>query len=210
MQPTQMGQTGKWPPMREYPKGLILSALILSFSLFAASSAAASSTPSVAWSKKDMTTAVRGLGYPKPHSKRLVCKGLGASAGGRHTAYRCVATYTHRRHRRFVIGGEAMGGWLCGGKKLASCAPLKHGFVTNTQLSQDDLGELSAAAGFASRGYLQMKYRVSTTYPKGSCSQAGASAWSCPYNWTNDSTMTVTVSFKHAKGGYAISATASQ
>jgi hypothetical protein len=146
--------------------------------VFAATASAA--TPTGGWTKPDMKTAIRGLGYPKPHPKKLGCKAAGS------TAFRCVATYRHHRHRRFVIGGTGV--WLCTGKTLDGCNWLHHGFVTSTQLEQHYAGHLATAALFAARGYMAIKYGITYTVVAPGGGQTGP---------------------KQTRGGYVVSATAS-
>lgn len=175
--------------------GVTLAALIL-----AATASAAG--PPVAWTKKDMTAAVRAIGYPKPHMRKLACKGVGpADSAGGHTTFRCTATYRHHRRSRFYVGGRGEGGWLCAAKRLAGCKLLRHGFVTSAQIVT--LQSLGAAADLAARGYLTN--RDETYQVVHFCEQTSSSAFACPFT-VNDSSVTVTVSFKRAKGGYVISA----
>lgn len=164
------------------------------------SGAALAATPSVAWSKKDIQTAMRGLGYPKPHPKKLTCK----TASGE--AFRCVATYRHNRHRRFVTGGVALGGWLCAGKSVSSCNTLRHGFVATDQLGST--GELEGAAEFAARGYMDVRYGIAFPNRAGPCTGSGAS-WTCSYYLSDTETVAVTVALKKVKGGYVTSASTS-
>lgn len=177
--------------------GTKIVALVATCSLALAASASASG-PTVAWTRTDMTTALRAIGYPKPHPKKLACKGIGpADATGAHTSYRCVATYKHHRHARFYAGGAAEGGWLCAAKTLAGCKFLRKGFVTTGALTAD--GSMGAAADLAARGYMQAHYGTYTVTHF--CEQTSSSTFSCPF-----STATVTITFKQAKGGYITTA----
>lgn len=172
--------------------------------VFAATASAG--TPSVAWSTKDMKTAIRALSYPKPHAKKLACKGLGAAdTNGRHTSFRCVATYKHHRRRVFYTEGSGLGGWICAGTKLATCTVLHHGFASTSMVAFD--GSLQGAAELAARGYVQNRYDTFDTFPAGECTQAAARSWSCPYK-LDAGTITVTITLKTAKGGYLVSASA--
>lgn len=171
--------------------------------VFAASAEA--STPTVAWTKKDMTTAIRGLGYPKPHPRKLTCKGLGVpDTVNRYPEFRCVATYRHHRHRRFYTAGRAQGGWLCAGKTVAGCRLLRRGFVTSLEIAR--LGSQAATAGESAKGYLinhdQFPYQVVHF-----CTLSDASTYSCPFS-VNDVPVTVTMTFRKASGGYVTSASA--
>lgn len=175
-----------------------LAALIL------AASASAATTPTVAWSKKDIQAAARALSYPKPHPKKLSCRGRGDGSGGRYVSFRCVATYRHHRQTRFLVGGIAVGGWLCAGK--AGCKPLRRGFVTTA--AADMAGSLGAAADLASRGYLASHNQI-PYQPVHFCEQTGASVWACPFTIGDSERVTVTVRLKKAKGGYITSASTS-
>ena len=166
---------------------------------FAASASAA--TSSVGWTTQDMKTAVRGLGYPKPHPKKLACKTLGIDA------FRCVATYRHHRHTRFTVTGK--GAWLCATKTAASCGWLRRGFVTTRQIDQRYGGTLAGAAQFAAKAYMSIKYGINylTTAPGGG--QTGPTTWTFSYYTSNTSTVLVTIAAKQAKGGYVITGSAS-
>lgn len=164
---------------------------------FAFAAPASAQGPVVVWSKKDMTTALRAIGYPRPHARKLTCSG--------HTSFRCVALYRHHRRRVFRTQGRGEGGWICAGKRVATCKILRHGFVTTANAS---LG-LEGASEITSTGYLQDRYGVINTYRAGPCSQTDSTAWSCPYHWTGDSTLVVTVAFRHAQGGYVTTASQS-
>lgn len=178
-------------------------ALALLAALFLTTSAVAATTPTVAWSKKDIQAAAKALGYPKPHPRKLSCKGQGDGSGGRYVSFRCTATYRHHRHTRFVIGGAALGGWLCAGKKLAACKPLRRGFVATDQLGS--AGPLQGAAELATRGYMNVHYGVTIPNRSGPCTGAGRT-WTCGYYITDTQTVDVTATLKRAKGGYLIAA----
>ena len=179
-------------------------AVIVGFLVFTDSSAAAS--PNVAWTGKDMKAAIHALGYPKPHAKKLTCKGLGAAdAGGRHSAFRCVATFKGGRHRAFYTEGKGLGGWICAGAKLATCQLLKRGFVSASQVALD--GSIEGAAEVAARGYVQNRYDTFDTYPAGLCTQKGPRAWSCGYK-LDTGTITVTITLSSVKSGYVVVAAA--
>lgn len=186
-------------------RGLVLSvAAALAFG-GAATAATAGSQPAY-WSLKDMKTAIRALGYPKPHAKRLACtKFVAAGPGGQYSAFRCSATYRKHRRARFVTEGVGEGGWICGGKAVAGCKLLRHGFVTSAAVTAD--GSIAAAADLAARGYLvdhdHFPYQVVHF-----CVQVGSTAWSCAFT-VNNAPVSVSLSFKKAKGGYVISGTTS-
>jgi hypothetical protein len=164
--------------------------------VFAATASAA--TPTGGWTKPDMKTAIRGLGYPKPHPKKLGCRAAGS------TAFRCVATYRRHRHRRFVIGGTGV--WLCAGKTLDGCGWLRHGFVTNTQLEQHYAGHLATAALFAARGYMAIKYGITYTTSAPGGGQTGPMTWTYSYYTSDTTTVLITITLKQARGGYVVSA----
>jgi hypothetical protein len=184
------------------PKGSVVKvtlAVVAAAAVFA-SSAAAAGMP-VPSTVKDMKTAVRGVAYPKPHPKKLSCKGQGPESGSLFSAFRCVSTYKHHQRRVFFIQGQDEGGWLCAGKTLAGCKLLRKGFVTTQEVNR--LESLGAAADLAARGYLD---NHGLTYqPVHFCQQAGT-VWACPFT-VNNTQVTVTVSLKKARGGYVISAT---
>jgi hypothetical protein len=182
---------------------VFLVVAVLAFS--GAATAATAATQPTSWSLKDMKTAIRALGYPKPRAKRLTCtKFSAAGPGGQYSAFRCSATYPKHRRARFVTEGVGEGGWLCGGKTLAGCKLLRHGFVTTAAVSADGI---AAAADLAARGYLfdhdQFPYQVVHF-----CVQVGSTAWSCAFT-VNNAPLSVSLSFKKARGGYVISGTTS-
>lgn len=164
-----------------------------------AASAVASSAPAVPWTRKDMTTAVKALRYPKPGARRLACRGLATpDTIGRFASFRCIATYRHHRRRVFYIAGQGEGGWLCAGTKLAGCKLLRRGFVTAAQVNTEGL---DGAADLAARGWMTNHYGAYQVTHL--CKATGTFSWSCAF-----SAATITVSMKAAKGGYLLSATA--
>jgi len=166
--------------------------------VFAASASAGASVP---WTLKDMKTAVRGIGYPRAHAKKLSCRGQGsATTAGTFTSFRCVATYAHHRRRVFYIAGDGEGGWLCAGKTATACGLLRHGFVTTSQVAADQ--SMGAAADLAARGYMQNHY--GSYQALHFCQAAGSSTWSCPF-----AQATVTITFKAATGGYVTTGSSS-
>lgn len=183
-------------------KRSIVAAGLVAALLFAVSSATAAG-PNVPWTAKDMKTAIRAVGYPKPHPVKLACKGLGTQdSSGRFAAFRCTATYRHSIRRRFYIQGKGEGGWLCAGKTLTTCKVLPRGFVPSSQFTYGVQG----AAEVASTGYMQNTYGIGAPSRTGPCTQSTSSAWTCGY-WSTDTTkVDVTVTVKPAKGGYAVSA----
>jgi hypothetical protein len=159
--------------------------------VFAASTSAAV-TPTT-WSSKDMSAAMRTLGYPKPHALKLTCRG--------HVAFRCVALYRHHRHRVFYALGQATGGWICAGKSVLACGVLQHGFVPTHVFAANGGGQGSAE--FAAVGYIEIKYGVSNPVATHPCASTSALKWSCDY-----AIATVTISFKKTRAGYILSASA--
>lgn len=175
---------------------LALAALTVAAAALLASTASASA-PTVSWSVKDMKTAVRAIGYPKPHPKTLACKGQGTATANLYTSFRCTATYPRHVRKRFVTAGRGEGGWLCAGKTMSACGLLRKGFITTATVTAD--GSLNAAADLAARGYL-LNHGVQYTVIH-FCQQTGSSTWSCPFQEA-----TVTVTMKRATGGYVVSA----
>ena len=172
--------------------------------------AVAIARPTFPWHPKDMEIAIRALGYPRPHPRTLSCKGQGHNTYGRYASWKCHATYAHGKPRTFVMGGEAAGGWLCGGKTLRSCRLLQHGFITNSWAQEEQqFGGFASVASLVSFTYLQshdgIDDPVGTDTP---CPQSGTAAWSCSYN-TPSGEITVTISFKKAKGGWITTGSAS-
>lgn len=163
--------------------------------MLAASTSAAG--PNVPWSTKDMKTAIRAIAYPKPHPKKLACKGSGATTSGEFASFRCVATYRHHRHHRFSIEGQGEGGWLCAGKTLATCQLLRRGFLTSQAVNIQGMGP---SVDLAARGYMANKYGAYQA--KGFCKQTTSSTWTCQFV---EATVTLTV--KAARGGYVEVAT---
>jgi len=174
-------------------KGSLFAAILAALVLAGTAGAA---TPTTSWARKDIYSAVKAIGYPKPHPKKLGCHGIGvADSTGGHTAFRCTATYTHHRRRMFVIGGIGEGGWLCAAKTLAGCKLLRKGFVTSAEVSAD--GSMGAAADLAARGYMVNHY--GSYQATGFCKQQGSSTWACGFT-----TATVTLTITRARGGYVI------
>ena len=166
--------------------------LLIAALAFAASAAAAG--PNVPWSTKDMKAAVHAIGYPKPHIKKLSCKGSGATSSGQFASFRCNATYPRHRHRVFFIEGQGEGGWLCAGKTLAGCKVLRKGFVTMAAVNAEGLPD---AADLAARGYMTNRY--GGYQAQGFCKQKAALSWSCPFVEA-----TVTLTLTSARGGYVM------
>ena len=185
-------------------KGYIVKLRNVCLTLICAAAVSASTATAAgpAWTPKDMKTAIHALGYPKPHPKKLSCKGLGAASGGRFDSFRCVATYRLHHRRVFYTAGRGEGGWLCAGKTAAACGLLKRGFVTSADVAR--LQSMGAAADLAARGYLMN--RGETYTPVHFCQQAGGS-WVCPFT-VNGTPVTVTITFKGAKGGFVLTGSA--
>lgn len=155
--------------------------------------AAAASTVNPPWTLKDIKTAVRAVGYPKPHPLRLGCKGLGAATtSGAYTSFRCTARYRHHVRRRFFVEGKGEGGWLCAGKTLAGCKLLRRGFLTAATVGTQGL---AASVDIAARGYMMNHY--GSYQATGFCKQTASLSWSCPFVEA-----TVTLTLRKAKGGY--------
>jgi hypothetical protein len=144
-----------------------------------------------------MKSAVRALGYPKQHMKKLACTGSGVTDSGLFSSFRCTATYTRHRHSRFFIQGQGEGGWLCAGKTLAGCELLRRGFVTSGTVATQGL---NASVDLAARGYMSNRY--GSYQAKGFCTRTGSLTWSCPFV-----SATVALTLKKATGGYVSGAT---
>jgi hypothetical protein len=152
-----------------------------------------------------MKTAVRGLGYPKPHAKKLSCRGQGAATSpGRFSSFRCIATYAHHRRRVFYVEGQGLGGWICAGARLATCKVLRHGFVTTSQAAFD--GGAAGSASLAARGFVEDRYSVAYTVVTHPCTQSGSSSWTCGYAVAAGDAE-VTVSLKTVTTGFVVAAT---
>jgi hypothetical protein len=121
--------------------------------MLAATANAGVAAPPMSFSLKDMKAAIRALGYPRPHAKKLTCKGVTLSGGVAYLSFKCVATYRNHPQRRFVAAGRGEGGWICAGKRLSTCKVLSHGFVSTAYASNQ--AELGGAARFAAEGYIQ-------------------------------------------------------
>jgi hypothetical protein len=184
----------------------VLCTLVTALALTGFAAAATSGFQPYHWSLKDMRTAIRAVGYPTPHAKKLVCteSGVPVGSGGRYSSFRCTATYSQHRSK-FVVAGVGEGGWICGGRTFSGCKLLRHGFVTTGAV--DAGGSMAAMADLASRGYLavhdQLPYR-----PVRSCKKSGSSTWSCAFT-VNKARVTVSLSFKRASGGYVVGGTTS-
>lgn len=159
---------------------------------FLAGSAVAASR-STGWTKRerDMTTAVKALGYPKPHPKTLTCKGT--------TAFRCKAVYRHHTVKRFAATWQGEGGWICAGTKVSTCKLLRHGYAT---------GQAAAVAELAAQGWFENKYKIPQPFVSSPCTQTGTLTWQCGWYVTDTSAATVTLVLKAVKGGYLTSASA--
>ena len=171
--------------------------MVLSAAAVLMVAAVAVARPTYPWHPKDIETAIRALSYPKAHPRTLSCKGQGHNTYGRYDSWLCHATYAHKERRTFVMGGEGAGGWLCGGKTLKTCKLLGHGFVTNAQVL--DFRGLEKIAEIASPSYVAI--HGGPDDGPNFCTQSGTTAWSCHFN-TPTGTITVTISFKKAKGGW--------
>lgn len=172
-----------------------------------AASSVLAAGPSVPWTKKDMTTAIRAIGYPKPHPKKLACRGVGAiDSAGRFVSFRCIATYSNHRRRVFYTAGQGLpeSGWICAGPHPSPCKLLRKGFIptaeANLQASQAGVAE-NVAKGYLVNHNL-FPYQVTRF-----CEQS-SSGWSCPFT-VNAQPVTVTVNLKAAKGGYVTTASSS-
>lgn len=173
--------------------------LVCALALVAVPSGSAATGPSTPWTTKDMTMAVKAVGYPRLHARKVTCHGLGTADGiGRYLSFRCVALYARHRRARFYVGGLGEGGWLEAGKTPATERLLRKGFVPSATVATQGL---AATADLAARGYMANRY--GTYQAAGFCKQAGSSSWSCPF-----SMVTVTLTMKAAKGGYVTTASA--
>jgi hypothetical protein len=181
-------------------KGVVCLVALAAAGLLVATAAVAAG-PTVPWHPKDMKTAIRALDYPLPHPRSLGCKGQGHNVYGRYDSWLCHATYTHRRSRAFVMGGEGAGGWLCAGRTLKTCRVLRHGFATTFAVK--DFGGLEKIAEIASPSYVQIHdgSDSATLVPDAGCTKSGTRTWSCQVE-TSTSRTTVTISFEKAEGGW--------
>ena len=156
-----------------------------------AGTAAASAGSVQPWTRHNMTAAVRAVGYPKPHPRKLSCRKAGAG-------FNCVAVY--RRKRRFYIQGAALGGWLCAGTRPSTCRILRHGFAAGPTS-----GDPHGAADLAAQGYMGWKYNDPVPVVKAPCVTTGQLVWTCQYAGES-APVTVTVRLKVAKGGWVVTA----
>jgi hypothetical protein len=169
--------------------------------------AVASTGPTVPWTRGNMIAAVRALGYPRGLARKLACTGMGAAdTSGRYASFRCKATYTHHRSRRFQIAGRGEGGWLCAGKTIAGCKLLRRGFVSKGMVTAEGF---DAAANSAARGWVTNKYGTYqvTRYCTASTSTA-SSSYTCDFH-VSSGNITVALTFIVAKRGYLLTASAS-
>lgn len=151
------------------------------------SAAAATQT---GWTTRDARNAARALAYPKPHAKKITCRGA--------TVFRCNAVYRHAR-RRFVLGPGTEGGWTCAGRTLHTCHVLTKGFLASRQVTA--MGGLTAAAGYSATGYIQEHYKNVVPEQAGGCNPFGSSAYTCAYSTP---AVTVTITYKHVTGGWLV------
>lgn len=157
-----------------------------------------------AWTSKDMTAAVKVVGYPKPHAKRVVCRGTSAQLSlTTWTPVRCVATYRHHRRAVFTARWQGGGGWVCAGKTAATCKLLRHGF-TPTALSD---GQPAWVAQMASIGYMANHYNAPQPFRNRDCPTATPPAYSFCYRLDTGS-VDITVTVKQARAGYTFTAAA--
>lgn len=143
---------------------------------------------------RTMTTAIRAVGYPKPHPKTLTCKGA--------TAFQCKAVYRHHRVKRFAATWQGQGGWICAGARVSTCKLLRHGFATTAQVTANTA---QGVAELAAVGYMQNVYDVQIPNRYGPCTQNATISWTCGYYVTDTSVAMVTVSLKNVRGGVLIS-----
>lgn len=146
----------------------------------------------VTWTKADMVAAVRALGYPKPHARKVTCKAVGP-------AFRCNATY--RRKRVFYAQGQGPGGWLCAGAKLSACKTLPRGFLAKDAIPAGLT--LDAMVSTSAVGYIQDKYGIASgsTQRSQGCTPAGTNTWTCPFTYPS---ATITITYKTARGGWIV------
>lgn len=167
----------------------LLAALIV-----AGTATATASTTPTPWTRANMTAAVKAVGYPKAHAKKLTCRGIGlADSSGRYNAFRCTAAYRHHRIRRFYAAGRGEGGWLCAAATLSGCKLLRHGYITTATMN------LGGAIDIAARGYMTNHYG---SYQVAGFCRGGPPVWTCPFTNT-----TVTITTKAAKGGWVTTGT---
>lgn len=176
------------------------AALLAIVCLVLAAPAAAAIGP---WTPASIKALVRSVGYPKPHPKKLVCKQRSAAS------FKCTATY--RRKQVFYVwldrGSESSatsGGWLCAGKKLASCKILGVGFIPAAESA--DNPHLEAAIRFLSEAYVEIRYHVPYPTTYGGCTYTDTPlVETCIYAKPD---VTVTITAKPAKsGGYLVRGT---
>lgn len=159
----------------------LLAALILA-------GTAAAAQP--AWTPRDAVAAARALAYPRPHAKKITCKGSGA--------FHCKAVFKHHRHKKFVLTTGTEGGWTCAGHTLHTCHVLTKGFLSTAQVA--GMGGLESAAGYSAAGYVQEHYK---TQPEsaGSCSPVWSTSFQCPFSTP---TATITISYRQVKDGWVV------
>ena len=141
---------------------LLLAALILA-------GAAAAANP--AYTARQMQDAARALSYPKPHPKKITCKG--------GPVFRCKAVYRKGR-RSFVMAAGLQGGWICAGRTLHTCHVLRKGFLPTAWVT--GWGGLEAAATYSANGYIQRHYNGVTPQQAGGCNPFGADGFTCAYS----------------------------
>ena len=92
----------------------------------------------VSYSKTWMKTALRAVGYPRPHIQKLTCTGLGAPVYGRYWSFRCVARWRHDPGRKVLYAaGSGYGGWICAGSSVAGCHVLRRATVSLNRRGQE-------------------------------------------------------------------------
>jgi hypothetical protein len=170
-------------------------------------SSSSAGTP-VRWTQKNMLSALRAIGYPKPHPKKLTCKARIVPAptnlSVKIQVFFCTATYRHGHRLKAVVAGDGEGGWICAGKTLGFCRVLSHGFVTTSQVGPSH--DLQAAAARAGLGYMDVRHNTPNAGVVDPCATTAAMTYSCVYSGPQ-SNITVTLVFKKAKGGYLVSGT---
>ena len=159
-----------------------------------------------------MQTALRAIGYPKPHPKKLTCKGRIVPAptnlSVKIQVFICKATYRHGHHSKFMAAGDGVGGWICAGRDLRTlyCRVLKQGFVTTRQVGPSK--DLQPSAARAGLGYMDVRgHNTPNAVVVDPCTATATMAYTCVYKSAQGSNITVTISFKTAKGGYLVTGT---
>jgi hypothetical protein len=147
----------------------------------------------VSYAPAMMKKALKAIGYPRTHLRKLTCRGVGAPVNGRYWSFRCAARWSHRGRRAFYAAGSGYGGWLCVGSSSSGCKVLRRGYLTE-------------GVGQAAVGFMQNHFGfVDPERWTGTCSPPAGTASNvevfCFANGAATAPLEVGISLSGARGG---------